>query len=63
MNKCLESCTGLAVVEWEREFLASLNLSDEQLFDYIEKHSPEMREHYCSEVCPVAKFRRKYGQR
>jgi len=61
MNKCLESCTGLAVIEWEQMILAEVP-HDERL-EYVSQNAERLREHYCQEVCPVAKFRRKYEVR
>ena len=60
-NLCnLTNCTGLAVIEWERYFFQGLHESREKLLDYIIQNGQTLREHYCSEVCPVSKFRRKY---
>ena len=61
MNKCLESCTGLAVIEWEQMILAEIP-HDERVY-FIEAHGQQLREQYCSEVCPVTKFRRKYERK
>jgi len=58
MNKCLESCTGTAVIEWEQMILAEI--PKEERADYIIKNGHTLRDYYCSEVCPVAKFNRKY---
>jgi hypothetical protein len=59
MNKCnLESCTGTAVIEWESQMLS--HIPREQRFDYIEQNAERLREQYCREVCPVARFNRKY---
>jgi len=59
MNKCnLESCTGTAVIEWEQMILAEV--PKEERADYVIKYGRELREYFCSEVCPVARFRRKY---
>jgi hypothetical protein len=63
MNKCLDNCTGTAVIEWEREFFEDLHESREKLLDYIIQNGQTLREHYCSEVCPVQKFRRKYERK
>lgn len=62
--KCnLESCTGLAVIEWEQEFFQGLHESREKLLDYIIKNGQTLREYYCSKICPVQRFRRKYEVR
>jgi hypothetical protein len=58
MNKCLESCTGTAIIQWESQILS--HIPKERRLVYIEENSPRLREIYCSEVCPVARFRRKY---
>jgi hypothetical protein len=59
--KCnLESCTGTAVIEWERDFFHGLNQSREELLDYIKENGQTLREYYCQNVCPVARFNRKY---
>jgi hypothetical protein len=59
MNKCnLESCTGTAVIEWEQMILAEV--PKEERVDYVIKYGHILRKQYCSEVCPVARFRRKY---
>jgi hypothetical protein len=60
--KCnLKSCTGTAIIEWEAQIISEI--PREQRLAYIEENSPRLREIYCSEVCPVAKFRRKYEGR
>jgi len=62
MNKCLESCTGTAIIEWEQMILAEVP-KDERV-DYVTKYGNILREQYCREVCPVARFNRRYnGQR
>jgi hypothetical protein len=62
MNKCLESCTGTAIIEWEQMILAEVP-KDERV-DYVTKYGNILREQYCSEVCPVVRFNRRYnGQR
>jgi hypothetical protein len=61
MNKCLESCTGIGVIEWERDALQ--DIPENQRIAYIEQNAQKLREQYCSEVCPVAKFRRKYERK
>ena len=62
MNKCnLESCTGTAIIQWESQMLS--HIPREQRLAYIEANSPRLREIYCSEVCPVAKFNRKYPRK
>jgi hypothetical protein len=61
MNKCLESCTGMGIIEWESEILAQF--PKEKRILYIENNGQKLREHYCSEVCPVQKFRRKYERK
>jgi formate hydrogenlyase subunit 6/NADH:ubiquinone oxidoreductase subunit I len=58
MNKCLESCTGTAIIEWEQMILAEV--PKEERVDYVIKYGHILRKQYCSEVCPVARFRRKY---
>ena len=60
-NLCdIANCTGTAVIEWEREFFEGLSKSKEDLLNYIIESGQTLREHYCQEVCPVARFRRKY---
>jgi hypothetical protein len=57
--KCnLESCTGTAIIEWEAQILS--HIPKGRRLVYIEQNSPRLREIYCSEVCPVAKFNKKY---
>ena len=57
--KCnLESCTGTGIIEWESAILESF--PKEKRILYIENNAERLREQYCSEVCPVAKFRRRY---
>jgi hypothetical protein len=64
MNKCnLESCTGTAIIEWERDFFQGMNKTKTEILDYIIENSQTLREYFCSEVCPVAKFRRKYERK
>jgi hypothetical protein len=61
MNKCLESCTGTAVIIWEREFLEQV--PPHQRIYYIEANGQQLRDFYCSEICPVQRFRRRYEVR
>jgi hypothetical protein len=58
-NLCkILNCTGKAVIEWEQEVLKQVPVN--QRIYYIEAHGQQLRDKYCSEVCPVQKFRRKY---
>jgi len=60
--KCnLESCTGIGEIQFMEAILVEI-LHDERV-DYVTKYSHILREQYCSEVCPVQKFRRKYERK
>jgi hypothetical protein len=61
--KCnLESCTGTGIIQWMELQLAEIPHDDR--VTYVEQNARQLREQYCREVCPVAKFNRRYnGQR
>ena len=61
MNKCLESCTGIGEIQFMELILQEVP-HDERVY-FIEAHGQQLREQYCSEVCPVTKFRRKYERK
>ena len=59
MKQCyLVSCTGTVIISWESQILS--HIPKERRLIYIEQNSPRLRQIYCSEVCPVAKFNKKY---
>ena len=59
MKQCyLVSCTGTVIISWESQILS--HIPKERRLKYIEENSPRLRELYCSEVCPVARFNKKY---
>jgi len=60
MKRCLESCTGIGEIQFIESFI--LTLPKDVRADYIEQTAQKLREIYCLEVCPVVKFRRKYGK-
>ena len=51
-------CTGIGEIQFIENLLVDIP-HDERL-DYIEQNAERLRDVYCSEVCPVVKFRRKY---
>jgi len=61
MKQCnLESCTGKGIIAWERDFFTAITQSRLNILDYVVTHGETLRDYYCSEVCPVAKFNKKY---
>jgi len=62
MNKCLESCTGIGEIQFMEAIL--VEIPHDERADYVTKYGNILREQYCREVCPVARFNRRYnGQR
>jgi hypothetical protein len=58
-NLCdIANCTGTAIIEWEQMILAEV--PKEERVDYVIKYGHILRKQYCSEVCSVTKFDKKY---
>ena len=60
--KCnLESCTGIGEIQFMELILQEV--PHDERAGYVSQNAERLREQYCSEVCPVQKFRRKYERK